>query len=98
MSERGGRLTTASLNPSHFEANGQGPLNRVKQTNVREESFGPGSPKVCQACSRIEIAEAYVAASRPRVFLGLFFVYAPIVFLPLVMLSGFLVHIHLRFM
>lgn len=56
------------------------------------------APKACQACDRIIIRERYVAASKRRVFAGLFFVYTPIVFLPLFMLSGLMVHIHLRMM
>jgi hypothetical protein len=55
-------------------------------------------PKACQACNRIEIAQGFVAASRTRAFAGLFFVYAPIIFLPLFILCGSSVYIHLRLM
>jgi hypothetical protein len=61
------------------------------------EALGRRS-KACLNCNRIEIGRSFTKISRARVFFGLFFVYAPIVFLPLFLLSGLLVHIHLRLM
>ncbi|HEX8167440.1 MAG TPA: hypothetical protein VF601_16860 [Beijerinckiaceae bacterium] len=61
------------------------------------EALG-GPSKACLSCSRIEIGKPFKTISKARVFFGLFFVYAPIVFLPLFVFSGLLVHVHLRLM
>jgi hypothetical protein len=55
-----------------------------------------GQPKACESCARIEIRRSFEAVSPARVFVGLIFIYAPIVFLPLYLLSGLSVYIHLR--
>jgi hypothetical protein len=75
-------------------------LERMNQTILPapQTSPLPHSRKPCQNCTRIEIGEPFRAASRARVFFGLFFVYAPIVFLPFFVVSALLVYAHLRFM
>ena len=65
---------------------------------LKDQSTVAHSPKACQSCTRIEIGRPFQAVSRARVFFGLFFVYAPIVLLPVFVLSALLVYAHLRLM
>ena len=65
---------------------------------LKDQSTVAHSPKACQSCTRIEIGRQFRAVSRARVFFGLFFVYAPVVLLPVFVLSGLLVYAHLRLM
>ena len=72
---------------------------QARTRDIRHVEPAPSRrPKPCEACSRIEIGGPYVAISKARVFVGLVFVYSPILFLPLFMLSGLLVYVHLRFL
>jgi hypothetical protein len=57
-----------------------------------------GAARTCEGCERIEIGRSFEKASPARVFVGLIFVYLPIVFLPLYILSGLSVYVHLRIM
>jgi len=54
--------------------------------------------KACESCERVAIAGGFAAISPLRVFLGLIFIYGPIVFLPFILLPAFLVYVHLRLM
>ena len=55
-------------------------------------------PKACETCERLEIFEGYERISKYRVWLGLPFIYSPIIFLPFILLSAWLVSLHLRMM
>ena len=69
---------------------------------IREPTSQPSSPlhvdKPCLCSTRLVIGEPYRAVPRVRVFFGLFFVCAPVVFLPLFVISALLVYTHLRLM
>lgn len=54
--------------------------------------------KACENCNRIRINQPYRKISKPRAFVGLIFVYLPILFLPFILLAATLVYIHLRMM
>jgi hypothetical protein len=52
--------------------------------------------KACASCDRVAIGVNYKKVSPVRIFFGLFFVYAPILLLPFILLGGLLVYAHLR--
>jgi len=54
------------------------------------------APRACQSCARIDIGINYDKVSPWRVFVGLPFVYLPVLVLPFVLLGGLMVYIHLR--
>ena len=54
--------------------------------------------KACMDCQRINLGRNYKKVKWTRTFFGMPFIYIPILFLPFVLLSGLLVHIHLRLM
>ena len=54
------------------------------------------APKACQACARVDIGVHYAKVSPWRVFLGLPFVYLPILAMPFILAGAGLVYIHLR--
>ena len=54
--------------------------------------------KACESCSRIQINKPYRKISKLRAFVGLIFVYLPIIFLPFILIAAALIYIHLRLM
>ena len=64
---------------------------------TEEVAAGP-SLKACHDCQRIHIGKNFTRVSSGRSFVGLFFVYSPILVLPFVLLGGCLVYVHLRLM
>lgn len=54
--------------------------------------------KPCHTCERIQIGANFNKVSDTRIGFGLFFVYAPLLVLPFVLLGGLLVYTHLRLM
>jgi hypothetical protein len=51
--------------------------------------------KQCENCERVIIQKGYDQVSSIRVLFGLFFIYLPAIFLPVVIVSGLLVYTHL---
>jgi len=54
--------------------------------------------KACESCERVSIGADFDEISDTRAFIGLFFVYSPIIFLPFILLAGWLTFVHLRIM
>ena len=54
--------------------------------------------KTCESCRRVQIGEPFQKVSTPRAFLGTFFIYLPILFVPILIMTALLVYIHLRMM
>ena len=54
--------------------------------------------KACETCQRVSIGAPYRKASSLQAFVGLFFIYAPIIFLPAFVVTAVLVYVHLRMM
>ena len=54
--------------------------------------------KACENCDRIQIGRNFAQISKTRTFIGLFFVYLPIIFLPFLLLAAATVYLHLRLM
>lgn len=52
--------------------------------------------KACETCDRVIIGREYAKISPRRAFFGLLFIYAPIIFLPFILLPASLVYIHLK--
>jgi len=83
---------------------------RASESNPRPRSFVPGvatggepapapaSVKACHSCARVEIGTHYRKLSPWRVFVGLPFIYLPILTMPFILLGGLMVYVHLRIM
>lgn len=54
--------------------------------------------KACESCERVSIGAGFDEISNTRAFIGLIFVYGPIILLPFVLLAGWLTYLHLRIM
>jgi hypothetical protein len=52
--------------------------------------------QACLSCGRTRIGSNYDRVPPARVFVAMFFVYAPILLLPFILLSAVLVYVHLR--
>ena len=52
--------------------------------------------KACETCDRVVIGREYAKISPVRAFVGLFFVYSPIIFLPFILLAALMVYVHLK--
>ncbi len=54
--------------------------------------------KACETCQRVSIGVPFRNASALRAFVGLFFIYAPIILLPAFIVTALMVYVHLRIM
>ncbi len=52
----------------------------------------------CESCRRVQIGEPFQKVSTPRAFVGTFFIYLPILLMPVIIMTALLVYIHLRMM
>ncbi len=62
------------------------------------QSHDRPAAKACASCTRVDIGVHYAKVSPWRVFVGLPFVYLPILVMPFILLGGGLIYIHLRLM
>ena len=54
--------------------------------------------KTCESCQRVQIGLPSLKVSTLRAFVGTFFIYLPILFMPVIIMTALLVYIHLRMM
>ena len=62
------------------------------------QSHDRPAAKACASCTRVDIGVHYAKVSPWRVFVGLPFVYLPILVMPFILLGGGLIYVHLRLM
>jgi len=62
------------------------------------QSHDRPTAKACASCTRVDIGVHYKQVSPWRVFVGLPFLYLPILVMPFILLGGGLIYIHLRLM
>lgn len=71
---------------------------RLRPSTIGKPAESRPLSKACQSCARIDIGVHYTKISPWRVFVGLPFVYLPILAMPFILLGGGLVYLHLRMM
>ena len=54
--------------------------------------------KTCESCQRVQIGEPFQKTSSLRAFVGTMFIYLPVLFTPVIIMTALLVYIHLRMM